>query len=230
ATLDLLEDLLSRSDLRNLLLIGAYRDNEVTPAHPLMRKLEAIRATGAVQDIKLGPLTGEDLGGLVADSLRCDAEQAAPLAGLVHAKTDGNPFFVIQFLHVLADEGLLAFDHERARWSWDLGGIHAKRYTDNVVELLAGKLTRLPLDTQDALLQLACLGNVADVTMISLVLGTPEQEVHATLWEALRQQLIERVERSYKFVHDRVQEAAYALIPEKSRVEAHLTIGRLLAA
>src|SRR5262249_31078269 len=149
---------------------------------------------------------------------------------LVHAKTDGNPFFVIQFLHVLADEGLLAFDHARGRWSWDMGGIHAKRYTDNVVELLAGKLTRLPLDTQDALRQVAWLGNVADVAMLSIVLKMPEQQVHAALWEVLRQQLIDRLDRSYKFVHDRVQEAAYALIPEKLRAEAHLKIGRLLVA
>jgi len=228
ATLDLLEDLLSRSDLRNLLLIGAYRDNEVTAAHPLMRKLEAIRATGRVQDISLEPLTAEDVGGLVADSLRCDAEQADPLAELVNAKTAGNPFFVIQFLHVLADEGLLAFDHGQVRWSWDLGGIHAKRYTDNVGELLAGKLTRLPVDTQDALRQLACLGNIADVEILSIALGTPEHQVHAALWEALRQQLIDRTDHSYRFAHDTVHEAAYALIPEKSRAEAHLTIGRLL--
>jgi PAS domain S-box-containing protein len=230
ATLDLLEDLLNRSDLRNLLLIGAYRDNEVTAAHPLMRKLEAIRETGRVQDIKLGPLTIDDLGGLVADSLRTDAEQAGPLAALVYAKTDGNPFFVIQFLHVLADEGLLAFDHEQARWSFDLGGIHAKGYTDNVVELLAGKLTRLPRATQDALRQFACLGNTADVATLSIVLRTPDEQMHAALWEAVRQQLIERLDRSYKFVHDRVQEAAYALIPEELRAEAHLTIGRLLVA
>src|SRR5262249_27252150 len=147
-------------------------DNEVTPAHPLMRKLEAIRAAGAVHDITLGPLTAEDLGELIAVSLRCATEQEVPLAELVHAKTDGNPFFVIQFLHVLADEGLLAFDQERMRWSWDLGGIHAKRYTDNVVELLAGKLTRLPLGTQGALQQFACLGNVADVAMLSIIMGT----------------------------------------------------------
>src|SRR5262249_45992138 len=152
------EDLLSQSDLRHLLLIGAFRDNEVTAGHPLKLKLETMRATGRVQDLKLGPLTTHDLGNLVADSLRCDAGQADPLARLVHAKTDGNPFFVIQFLHVLADEGLLAFDHGRARWSWELGAIHAKRYTDNVVELLAGKLTRLPLTTLDALRQFACLG------------------------------------------------------------------------
>ena len=184
ATLDLLEDLLSRSDLRNLLLIGAFRDNEVTAAHPLMRKLEAIRATGRVQNIELAPLTVNDLASLIADSLRCDAEQANPLAGLVHAKTGGNPFFVIQFLQVLADEGLLAFDHARVRWSWDLGGIHAKRYTDNVVDLLAGKLARLPLDTQGALQQLACLGNTADITMLAIVLKNSEEEVHAALWEA----------------------------------------------
>jgi PAS domain S-box-containing protein len=228
ATLDLLEDSLTHPDVRHVLLIGAYRDNEVTATHPLMRRLEAIRGSGRVQDIKLHPLTAEDLSGLVADSLRIAAEQATPLAGLVHAKTDGNPFFVIQFLHVLADEGLLAFDHERARWSFDLGRIHAKQYTDNVVELLAGKLTRLALDTQDALRKLACLGNVADVGMLSIVLGTPEQQVHAALWEGISQQLIERIDRSYKFTHDRVQEAAYALIPEESRAQSHLAIGRLL--
>src|SRR5262249_1671206 len=135
ATLDLLENLLSRSDLRNLLLIGAFRDNEVTATHPLMRRLEAMRATGRVHDIKVAPLTLNDLGNLVADSLRCDLDRADPLAALVHAKTDGNPFFVIQFLHVLADEKLLAFDHERTRWSWDLSAIDTKRYTNNVVDL-----------------------------------------------------------------------------------------------
>jgi PAS domain S-box-containing protein len=230
ATLDLVEDLLTGSEVHNLLLIGAFRDNEVTPAHPLMRKLEAIRATVTVQDIKLGPLTSKDLGELVADSLHCDAEQAAPLAELVRAKTDGNPFFVIQFLDVLAGEGLLAFDHEQARWSWDLGSIHAKRFTDNVAELLAGKLTQLPLYTQETLQQLACLGSIPDIAMVPIVLGMPEEQVHAALWEPLRLRLVDRLDRSYRFVHDRVQEAAYALVPEASRPEAHLRIGRLLLA
>src|SRR5262249_37702627 len=146
ATLDLLEDLMSRSDLRNLLLIGAFRDNEVTAAHPFMRKLQSVRATGRVRDIQLAPLAANDLGNLVADTLCCGVVDACPPAALVHAKTDGNPFFVIQFLHVLADENLLAFDRERGRWSWDIEGIHAKRYTDNVVDLLIGKLTRLRLE------------------------------------------------------------------------------------
>src|SRR5262249_27896114 len=141
ATLDLLEDLLIHPDVRHVLLIGAYRDNEVTAADPLMRALDAIAASGRVQNIKLDPLTPEELGQLIADALHCDAERSAPLVELVQAKTDGNPFFVIQFLHMLAGESLLAFDHDQARWSWDLGGIHAKRYTDNVAEFLAEKLT-----------------------------------------------------------------------------------------
>ncbi|KUM27362.1 histidine kinase [Mesorhizobium loti] len=230
ATLDLLEDLVCRSDVRNLLIIGAFRDNEVTPSHPLMRKLETIRTIGTVQDIKLAPLTTNDLGNLVADTLLCDVEHGSPLAELVRAKTDGNPLFVIQFLHMLTDEGLLAFDHEAARWSWELGAIHAKRYTDNVMELLAERLTRLPPDTQGALRQFACLGNVADISKLSIVLEMPENQVHAALGEALRQQLIERVGTSYKFVHDRMQEASYALIPEVARAEAHLKIGRTLVA
>jgi PAS domain S-box-containing protein len=230
ATLDLMEYLLNQSDLRNLFLVGAFRDNEVTPTHPLVRKLEAIRVTGRVGDIQLAPLSAEDLGDLVADSLRCRVQEAALLAGLVHAKTDGNPFFVIQFLHALADEGLVAFDHERTRWSWDLGAIDARRYTDNVVELLVGKLTRLSFNTRDVLRQFACLGNVADVATLSIVLGMPEEQVHAALSEAMRQQLIDPGARSYKFIHDRIQEAAYALIAENARAEAHLTIGRLLWA
>ena len=230
ATLDLLEDLLTRSDLRHLMLIGAYRDNEVDVTHPLTRKLDAIRRAGAqASEIRLAPLARDDLGQLIADALRCELPGAAPLAQLVHEKTAGNPFFVIQFLHTLAEEGLLAFDHDAARWRWDLERIHAKSYTDNVVDLMVGKLTRLPTETQQALQQLACLGNVAAVTMLSIVLGTPEEQVHAALWPAVRQELIQRLEGSYRFIHDRVQEAAYSLIPEARRPEVHLVIGRQLA-
>ena len=104
------------------------------------------------------------------------ARDAAPLAQLVHEKTAGNPFFVIQFLHALAEEGLLRFDHDAARWSWDLDRIRAKGYTDNVVDLMVGKLTRLPVETQQALQQLACLGNVADIAMLSIVLAMSEEQ------------------------------------------------------
>src|SRR5215831_6722566 len=229
ATLDLLEDLLTRSDLRHLMLIGAYRDNEVDATHPLMAKLQAISNAGAkVDEITLAPLAREHIETLIADALRCESERAAPLALLVHAKAAGNPFFVIQFLYSLAEEGLLRFDHDAACWSWDLDRIHDKGYTDNVVELMVGKLARLPVETQRALQQLACLGNVAAVTMLSIVLQTSEEQVHAALWPAVRQELVERVEGHYRFIHDRVQEAAYSLIPEAFRAEVHLLIGRLL--
>ena len=231
ATLDLLEDLLTRSELQHLMLFGAYRDNEVDATHPLMRKLDAIRQAGAqVQEIRLKPLARDDLGQLIADALRCESERSSPLAQLVQEKTAGSPFFVIQFLHALAAEGLLAFDHDAALWQWDLERIHAKSYTDNVVDLMAVKLCRLPVETQQALQQMACLGNRAEMTMLATVLQITEDQIHAALWPAVRQELVERVEGSYKFVHDRVQEAAYSLTPETLRAEVHLRIGRLLAA
>ncbi|HJW45587.1 MAG TPA: AAA family ATPase, partial [Lysobacter sp.] len=231
ATLDLMEDLLTQPDVRHLMLIGAYRDNEVNPAHPLMRKLEAMRQAGAIlQDIVLAPLAREDLRQLVADALHCGPQRASPLAQLIHDKTAGNPFFAIQFFSALAEEGLLTFDHRHVRWSWDLNRIHAKGYTDNVVDLMVGKLIRLPVETQNALQQLACLGNSAEFAMLTMVYEDSQEEMHGQLWEAVRAGLIFCSEDSYKFLHDRVQEAAYSLIPEERRGQAHLRIGRLLAA
>jgi PAS domain S-box-containing protein len=231
ATLDLLEDLLTQPDVRHLMLIGAYRDNEVSPSHPLMRKLVALRQAGSmVQEIILAPLVLEDLRQLIADSVRCEPEAADPLAQLVHEKTGGNPFFAIQFVSALSEEGLLTFDHSDARWSWDLNRIHAKGYTDNVVDLMVGKLNRLPVKTQKALQQLACLGNSAEFAVLSTVYQDSMEEMHDDIWEAVRTGFVFRSEGAYKFLHDRVQEAAYSLIPEGERAATHLRIGRRLAS
>ena len=231
ATLDLLEDLLTPPGVPYLMLIGAYRDNEVTTTHPLTRTLEAIRNAGAnVREIALANLASEDVAELMADALRCEPERADPLARLVHEKTAGNPFFTIQFISSLAEEGMLTFDHDAARWSWDLDRIHAKGYTDNVVDLMVGKLIRLPAETQQVVQQLACLGNAAAVATLSLVYGKTEAEIHSLLEEAVRADLLERRKDSYHFIHDRIQEAAYLLVPDSVRAEAHLRIGRLLAA
>jgi PAS domain S-box-containing protein len=231
ATLDLLEDLLTQPDVRHLMLIGAYRDNEVDSSHPLMRKLEAICKAGAtVQEIVLAPLVREDLEQLIADSLHCEPECVASLARLLHERTAGNPFFAIQFLSSLAEEGLLTFDHGNRRWSWDLNCILAKGCTDNVVDLMVAKLSRLPIETQKALQQLACLGSDADLALLTMVSESSEDEVYSNLRDAVGAGLILASEGAYRFLHDRVHEAAYSFIPQNLRAETHLRIGKLLAA
>ncbi|WP_051677557.1 AAA family ATPase [Bradyrhizobium sp. URHD0069] len=231
ATLDLLEHLVTHPEVRHLLLVGAYRDNEIGPSHPLLRTLDAIRKAGPfVQEISLAPLAHEHLGQLIADTLRCEPESVALLAQLVHQKTDGNPFFAIQFISALAEEGLLRFYHDVAGWRWDIDRLHAKGYTDNVVDLMVGKLTRLPIQTQAALQYFACLGNIAGTTMLSIVLQSSQEQVDAALWPAVRLGLVERPAEAYKFAHDRMQEAAYSLLSDELRAEFHLLIGRLLLA
>src|SRR5467141_3201998 len=230
ATLELLERLITDPDVRHLMLVGAYRDNEVSSSHPLMRTLGAIHKAGAsIQEIVLAPLELDDVGRLVADALHCEWDAAQPLAELVHEKTGGNPFFAIQFLTALSEEGLLGFDPDASAWIWDLARIRAKGYTDNVVDLMVGKLKRLTDTTQERLKQLACLGNVAEIATLTLVHGVSEEEVHTALWDAVRTGLILRQVSGYAFLHDRVQEAAYGLIPEGERPAIHLRIGRLLA-
>jgi len=229
ATLELLERLITDPDVRHVLIIGAYRGNEVNSSHPLMRTLAAIRDAGAkTQEIVLSPLALDDVDRLLAEALQCDRKLAGPLAQLIHEKTGGNPFFAIQFLTALAEEGLLRFDLDASGWVWELGRIRAKGYSNNVVDLMVGKLQRLTDRTQAALQQLACLGNVAEIASLSLVLGKSEDEVHAALWDAVRNGLILRLEGTYAFLHDRIQEGAYALIPESERAQTHLRIGRAL--
>jgi PAS domain S-box-containing protein len=231
ATLDFIEHLATQSEVQHLLLVGAYRDNEISPTHPLVRTLEAIRAAGAtVDEIALAPLGLDDVDRLIAEALHSEPERARPLAQLVHAKTGGNPFFAIQFFVALADEGLLTFDPAASAWQWSMDRIRAKTYTDNVVDLMAGKLKRLSSPTQEALKQFACLGNVVDVATLALVLGTTEEAIHTALWDALYAGLVLRQESVYTFLHDRIQQAAYSLTPEERRSGVHLRIGRALLA
>ncbi len=231
ATLDLLCYLLRQTDLQYLLLIGAYRDNEIGAAHPLRRMTEAIRSSGTkILEMALTPLRLEEISQLVSDSLRCKPDRAGPLVQLVHEKTGGNPLFAIGFLTGLVTEGLLSFDRHAAGWTWNLARLRAKGYSDNVVELMIDKLKRLSSTTQEALKQLAYLGNVVDLPTIARVSGKSEEKIHTALREATRAGLVLRKVGSYVFLHDRVQEAAYALIPTGERAAAHLRIGRILTS
>ncbi|HTD16625.1 MAG TPA: AAA family ATPase, partial [Chthoniobacterales bacterium] len=229
ATLTLLEQFITYPDIGHLLLIGAYRDNEVTASHPLMLTLKAIRESGVtVHEIVLKPLSLKDVNQLVADTLHSQPAQIRQLAALVHKKTGGNPFFTLQFLSALADEQLLAYEPGESAWRWNVKRIRALGFTDNVADLVIAKLRRLPAATQEALKQFTCLGHATDAATLSIIRGGSEESVHQELWEAVRAGLIQRSDASYKFLHDRIREATYLLIPEQLRARFHLNLGRLL--
>jgi len=249
ASLKLMQLLMSESDGGYLLLIGAYRDNEVSAAHPLMLALEEIRkAQAAINTITLAALTETSLNQLVADTLSCAPEIAQPLTQLIYQKTKGNPFFSVQFLKVLHDEGLIKFDFDGGNWHCDIAKVKALAVTDDIVEFMALQLQKLPPATQNVLKLAACIGNQFDLGTLAVVSEQLETETAADLWKALQEELIlpesevykfylgmekqDQAQNSevvnYKFLHDRVQQAAYSLIPEDQKQSVHLHIGQLL--
>jgi PAS domain S-box-containing protein len=232
ATLTLIEYLLLHPDTHHLLLIGAYRDNEVDPEHPLMLKLEDLRQAGAkVDQIVLDPLSVDDINQLLCDTLRRAPDEMRPFAELVHSRSGGgNPFFTGQFLTSLAEERLIEFDPLSRSWTWDFDAIVDKRFSDNPVDLMIGRLRRLAPEAQEALKLLACLGSHADFATLAKLRSESDDAMHASFRDAVRAGAAVPREGSYRFFHDRVQEAAYALIPTEGRAELHLRIARLLFA
>ncbi|RJS21321.1 protein kinase [Corallococcus sp. H22C18031201] len=231
ASLALLQDLLTAPHAHPLFIVGTYRDNEVTPRHPLAWMRDEARRGGArITNLELGPLSEEDVTALLADTLRGSREDVAPLAGLVHEKTAGNPFFTLQFLAALYAEHLLEFDGQRLAWRWDLERIRAKGFTDNVAEFMAEKLRRLPRETQEALGPLANLGPRAGLDLLARFLDRDETQTRAALEEAVRAGLLRPEEERYAFVHDRVREAAASRVPDEARAALHLRLGRMLRA
>ncbi|MET0285439.1 MAG: AAA family ATPase, partial [Polyangiales bacterium] len=216
ATLELVHALIA-SRPEHLLLICAHRDDELPDA--------ALPGDVPRLELQLHGLGSEPMGQLVADALR--TESAHELAQVVHDKTAGNPFFVIQFLRDLVDEQLLAFAPERG-WHWDLARIRVRHSSENVVALMVARFDRLPATTQCVLQHLACLGRAASTERLAAVCSMTPRALEAALHEVVRARLVCPTDGGYAFAHDRVQEASYALIREPAPM--HLAIGRMLAA
>ncbi|WP_224242471.1 trifunctional serine/threonine-protein kinase/ATP-binding protein/sensor histidine kinase [Hyalangium gracile] len=230
ASLRLLQSLLTEEAAPPTLWIGAYRDNEVSPSHPLTMTLAEVRkAKTRVTDLQLEPLSLEQLQHLVADALPgAKAELTAPLSEQVYAKTGGNPFFLLQLMLALHHDGLLS-RAPGGGWRWDAEGVRARGYSDNIVDFMARNLHQLPASTQHLLTLAACVGNSFSLGMLAIIAGMDVGEAEQGLEPALQEGLVVRsASERYRFLHDRIQQAAHALIPEGARKAIHLRIGRLL--
>lgn len=229
ASLELLHALMTDRESSYLLCICAYRDNEVSPSHPFMKAVEQMTAEGAtVSRIEVRNLPYDDANQLVADALHCDQEEAKALSTIVYDKTQGNAFFLRQFLFSLHDNGHLVHQFDLRRWSWDADAIQSLDMTDNVVELMAAKIRKLSPATQHVLTLGACVGNRFDFETLSRVHGEAVDETLAALEEARTEGLVAVADEQASFSHDRIQQAAYSLTPEQERGALHLRIGRIL--
>lgn len=229
SSLKLLQHLLTHPDTTHLLVIGACRSEEVGGAHPLVRAVRAIQAAGVrAGELSLRPLGADALARLIAELTQAAPEAVAPLVELVREKTGGNAFFARQFLAELHREELLRFDPEAGRWRWELAKIQAKGSTDNVIDLLVRKLRRLAPATQRVLQLAAACGGGVDAHALAVLAAGSVDETRLALGEAEREGLLQREGGACRFAHDRVQQAAYSLLPEAERPAVHLGIGRML--
>ena len=244
-TLKLLErQIVSDADCE-VLVIGAFRDNEVDDGHPLMVSVQAMQAAGApLQRLSLSSLTPRDVTELISDTLHCDQSMAQPLAAVCFDKTRGNPFFLGQFLRTLFENGELHYERVNAAWQWRMSQIQQRPLMDNVVDLVLAKLNKQPPATQALVAMAAHLGGVFDMRQLMAVSNEDAVTTAAVLWPALQSDLVVPLNEDYKFagnaeklvgarfkfLHDKVQQAAYGLTQESERQSLQLKTGRLLLA
>jgi predicted ATPase/signal transduction histidine kinase len=239
ASLELLADIAAEPRCRHLLIVGAYRDNEVDAAHPLTLAIAAMEAGCPVRRIALEALDRGEALALITDVLHCDAALVEDLAALVYDKTQGNPFFMREFLRAAHAEGLVRFDDEALRWRWDVPGLTKRGFADNVIDLMVGEMRRLTPEAQRALGVAACLGASFDTATLARVSDLDDDALAQHLGEPLARGLIvplasrarpgRRRDVDLRFLHDRVQQAAYSLVAPDDRPRLHRSIGRLLA-
>lgn len=212
-----------------IMLIGAYRDNEIDSAHPIRQLFAQLKKGGlAAEVLDLKPLSLNHVNVMIAKALNRSLKESLSLAEVCFAKTKGNPFFLIQFLHMLKEEELLSLDPLHLSWGWDISAIRELQVTDNVVDLMISKIGRLPASTIETLKLAACIGNSFDMYTLEIVTEKSERVIGETLAEAVKSGLIQEKDGYYNFLHDRVQQAAYSLLEDETKMAAHYKIGRLL--
>ena len=228
-SLDLLKALFNSPELAHLLVVGAYRDNEVHADHPLMMLIADLEKAGAnLKRMTLEKLAEADVEELISGALRRDPGEIRELSRQIYAQTNGNPFFIRQVLFSMEDQSLIVLDTAAGRWRWDMDALRNLDVIDSVVELLVGKLKELPADTQETLKVAACIGNQFDIAMLTEITAGDDEAILDHVREAVTANLIWERDDIGFFVHDRVQEATYTLVPPEERDRLHLTIGRLL--
>jgi predicted ATPase/class 3 adenylate cyclase len=250
ASLHLMESLLSDPDIRSLCFIGAYRDNEIHEFHPLRQAYANAQKVLPVHEIHLSPLSPQQVTEMLVDMLGRPASETEALAQMLVAKTNGNPFFLVQALKALHEGAGLYYDTAASRWEWDLRRIQAMNITDNVVELMVAKIQQGSSQSQRMLKLAACIGNEFSLRALSAVALPDEMPA---LLEAVEQGLIQPQDDAYllltdtaqlalfyqdaaaaatdaqfQFLHDRVQQAAYSLLSKAERQEVHLRLGQQL--
>ncbi|GAB2890751.1 AAA family ATPase [Paraburkholderia jirisanensis] len=223
-TLRVFEYLASRASVPHLLVIGSLRDDGVVAQH----LTDTVASQQGVDCIALQPFTVPDVAALLSDLLHDDQHHVAALASLITSKTYGNPYFTIQFILALAQEGLVAFRSD-GTCAWELAPIKAKGYTTNVVDLLLGQIRLLPVRCRKTMHLLSCLGRSAHVDVLAQVANVSNERIYGMLAPALDAKLVQRLDDVYSFAHDRILETAYlTLADEAKRGATHLQIGRRL--
>ncbi|WP_094603994.1 Serine/threonine-protein kinase PknD [Sporomusa silvacetica DSM 10669] len=251
ASLELIQFLSEDMDSRYLLLVGAYRNNEVTGEHPLLITLAELKKTKIpLQRITLAPLSLDHTNQFVADTLHYSQAKAEPLARILYRKTGGNPFFLGQLLQTAYEEQLLSFNPQDVCWEWNSVAIQAMPLSDDIINLLLGKLQKLPTEARNVLQLAACIGNIFDLQMLTIAYEQSLVQTAADLWPSIVEEFVLPVHNTskwseawyhtsktffranlaarYEFLHDRVQQAAYTLIPAEDKKKLHVQIGRLL--